>query len=295
MLHAEWLVGISLVFQVPAPSPASDPAAELKAAARSILEREARALEVLAAGVAGKDDVQAAAEIRRLLPRSRPRDGASRIVPLPEVVPPRGRGLTSIASKGSKPSGPARGRGLACRDREGEVAIRRRLPGPGPTLRRRQPAAVCAGRDRLREVLDRQPDHAEARQAAGLRPARGRLGPAVRGRASSRRARQSPGLRLGPRRLGGPPRCRRAARRQSSAARKVQLAPGRRGRPAALGLEESLEDPDRALRDPDRRPARRGDRVRPPARGVLRPLLRAHGRRRRRERSRWPGGSAPRR
>ena len=45
MLHGEWLVGLSLVFQVPAPSPGSDPAVELKAAVRSILEREARALE----------------------------------------------------------------------------------------------------------------------------------------------------------------------------------------------------------------------------------------------------------
>ena len=58
MLHAGWLVGIAIVFQVPAPPPGSDPAVELKAAARSILEREARALEGLAAGVAGKENAQ---------------------------------------------------------------------------------------------------------------------------------------------------------------------------------------------------------------------------------------------
>src|SRR3954465_14097116 len=98
MFPTAYLVGLSLVLQVPPPSPVSDPAPELTEAARSIREREAQALEKLAAGFVGSDKA-AAAEIRRLLPRPRPRDGPSRIVPLPEIVPGRGRGLTSISSK----------------------------------------------------------------------------------------------------------------------------------------------------------------------------------------------------
>ena len=170
MLHGEWLVGLSLVFQVPAPSPGSDPAVELKAAARSILEREARALEVLAAGVAGKDDVKAAAEIRRLLPRSRPRDGASRIVPLPEVVPPRGRGLTSISSKGSKPSGPAEAGAwhagvekARSRSAADFLALARRSAAANPPQYALAGIALCA-------VLERQPDQPEARRLMGYVP-----------------------------------------------------------------------------------------------------------------------------
>jgi hypothetical protein len=173
MQFAAWYLGVCLVFQVPAPSPSSDPAVELKAAAEAIQRREARELEGLAAGVAGSDRAKAIAEFRALLPAPRPRDGATRIMPLPELVPARGRGLTSISSRDSKSAG----REEAGAWRPGLARVRAKSAAEFLALARRAAASnppqyAFAGLA-LREVLDRQPDQPEARRLLGYVPHEG--------------------------------------------------------------------------------------------------------------------------
>ena len=105
MLPIAWTIGLSLVLQVPPPATGPPVSVELKETRRAIEEREAKALESLAASLTGDGMVQARSEVRRLLPRTKPRDGASRVKPLPEVVPPQGRGLASVSSGTGKSTG----------------------------------------------------------------------------------------------------------------------------------------------------------------------------------------------
>jgi hypothetical protein len=148
----------------------SDPAADLKEAARAIREREARTLETLVSGAAG-GKAQAAAEVRALLPPSRPRDGSSWIVPLPEIVPARGRGLSSIASKGKAPAGPTGAWQQAVEQARLKSAsefleLAKKAAAANP------PQSAIAGLA-LREVLDRQPGQPEARRLLGYVPHEG--------------------------------------------------------------------------------------------------------------------------
>src|SRR5262249_48580218 len=139
----------------------------------AIREREAKALEAVVPGTARGGKAGAAAEVRDLLSRPRPRDGATRIVPLPEIVPARGRGLSSISSKGKTPAGPAE---TGAWQRAVEQA---RLKSASEFLALAKKAAAAnpphyalAGLA-LREVLDRQPDQPEARRLLGYVPHEG--------------------------------------------------------------------------------------------------------------------------
>lgn len=172
MRDAAWIIGLSLVFQVPPPSPVSDPGLQLKESARSIREREARNLEGLAAA-AGKGKERAAVEIRGLLPQPQPRDGASRIIPLPEVVPAGGRGLTSISSKGPNPASSAGAEAWRAGVEQARsksaaefLALARRAAATNP------PHYALAGLA-LRDVLERQPNQPEARRLLGYVPHEG--------------------------------------------------------------------------------------------------------------------------
>ena len=105
MLPIAWTIGLSVVLQVPPPETGPPVSVELQETGRAIEEREAKALESLAVSLTGDGMVQARSEVHRLLPRTKPRDGASRVTPLPEVVPPQGRGLASVGSGTGKPAG----------------------------------------------------------------------------------------------------------------------------------------------------------------------------------------------
>ena len=206
MLPIAWMIGLSLVLQVPPPSAGPPAPAELQkpdGRSRSGRRKTWRGWPFLwpATGWSRLGRRFAACFHAPSL-----RDGASRLTPLPEVVPPQGRGLASVTSGAGK----AAGKGSARRGSRSSsrFASRRRpssLPWPSGRPRPDRPgyaqAAIC-----LREVLERQPDHPEARQAAGLRPPRRRLGPAVRRPPAQGRERQSSRLRLGSGGLGGPPR-----------------------------------------------------------------------------------------
>jgi hypothetical protein len=138
----------------------------LKESARAIREREARVLEAVVSGAAGGGKVQAAA-VRGLLPRSRPRDGASRIVPLPEIVPAGSRGLSSIASNGKAPAGSAEtGAWQAAVEQARLKSASEFLDLAKKAAAANPPQYALAGLA-LREVLDRQPDQPEARRLLG--------------------------------------------------------------------------------------------------------------------------------
>ena len=161
--------------------------------------------------------------------------------------------------------------------RRPEVVLR---PGESLALKAIPPRLALADAC-LRDVIARDPGHAEAHRLLGFVPHEGGwatpfAASAVEGRAWSSHS----DLRLAAQGLDRPPRPRRAARpvRPRPADPMAARRPGRRGPPP---VREGLADHHRALPDPDQRPARRGDRLRPPARGAGRAVLVADGRPRR--------------
>jgi len=170
MLSTAWVIGLSLVLQVPPPTTGATIPVELKATRRAIEDREAKALEDLTARLPADGSAQERSEVRRLLPGARPRDGATRVAPLPEVVPPEGRGLASVDSGTRKPTGQvaahawrAELRQIRSRAASELFDLAKRAAAARPPVYAQ--AAVC-----LREVLQRLPDHPEARRLLGFVP-----------------------------------------------------------------------------------------------------------------------------
>jgi hypothetical protein len=165
MLFSSRLLTLFVVLQVPPPATGSEDAS-LKAEAQAIIQRESKSLESLAARLAGSERVREAEEIRRLLPRARPKDGATRLALLPEVVVVGAKGLASVAS------GTPAANEAAARTWRAEVdKIRSQAASELFALAKQAAtakspryalAAVC-----LRDVLERQPDHPEARRLLG--------------------------------------------------------------------------------------------------------------------------------
>lgn len=169
MTSLSWLVPLCLALQVPPPAPNSDRSgAELKSAAKEIHQRESAALENLESKLTGPQRLAAAAEIQNFKAPRPQSAGATRLVPLAEVVPAPGKGLASVPNAGTgKPTEP-RTKG-DWKDQVQQIRSRsatelfslakRAASGSSPHLGM---AAVC-----LREVLARQPDHPEARRLLG--------------------------------------------------------------------------------------------------------------------------------
>jgi hypothetical protein len=156
MSCAWWLVGlVALPLQVPRPDAGEDVGRDLEAARRSILGREAADLGSLAEELSRMGSTQAAADVRARLPRRVRRDGATRFVPLPDVV------LAQPASKSVARL--ARLQEIQSRSASELFELAARSESPRYAL-----ASVC-----LRDVLDRQPDHREARRLLGYVPYQG--------------------------------------------------------------------------------------------------------------------------
>src|ERR1700733_7416460 len=84
-----WLVGLLVLpLQVPPPAVVDDVSGELESARRAIIEKEAAALTGLADQLARDGDPESARMVQARLPRPSTPDGATRFVPLPDVVPP---------------------------------------------------------------------------------------------------------------------------------------------------------------------------------------------------------------
>ena len=231
-----WLAALlTLPLQIPRPAAAEETARDLHAAYRSILQTETTGLKGLAEGLDRAGDAQAAGSVRARLPRPSTADGPSRFSPLPDVIAPRGTAARNAADP--------RIDEILSRSATGFFDLAQRAAKANP------PRYALAG-ECLRAVVERKPDHAEARRLARVRPLRRRVGAALRGRAVPQGIHRPPRLRLGQGRLEAAPRARRAAESRRRAAQSP-LALRRRGRPAPGRMEAPLADPHRAFRDPD--------------------------------------------
>jgi hypothetical protein len=154
-----WLAALLVVaFQVPPPSSGEEVSRELQAAYRSILQKEAAALGAVADRPGREGDAESARLLRARLPRPAPPDGPTRFVPLPNVVPP--------AASRKAGASDARIQAVLARSAGEFFALAQRAARSTP------PRYVLAG-ECLRAVLERQPDHAEARRLLGYKPYQG--------------------------------------------------------------------------------------------------------------------------
>jgi hypothetical protein len=171
MSGVAYLLASAVLLQVPAPSNTGDVARELEAARRWILTRETAALDDLAAELTRLNKPAVAAQLRELCSGMASSDGPARVMPLPEVVGPAGK----LAVQGGKLPGsdapqrpvlaldpPRRAKFEEVRSQAAshlfELAQRAARSDPP----RYALASVC-----LRLVLERQPDHPEARRLLG--------------------------------------------------------------------------------------------------------------------------------
>jgi hypothetical protein len=166
------LAGLALTFQVPSPTAAADLSAELGKASAAIQAREVDALRALADRLEAKAEIKAAGVVRGLLPKP-PHGAASRITPLPEVVEPH----TGMASVPSLPA-EAKASGSPPFDWEKELkAIRSRSVKDLAVLVQKagkaEPQQLAKAASYLRAIIERDPEHAEARRLLAYVPYEG--------------------------------------------------------------------------------------------------------------------------
>jgi len=152
-----WVVGLSLLLQVPAPAPGNDVGRDLESVRNSILARERAELIGLAERLSRDGKTEAAEQVRQRIPRAVAPDGPTQLMPLPEVVEP------FKSDRGSLPDGL---REIQDRAAAGFFDLARRAGKPETA--QYALASVC-----LRAVLARQPDHQEARRLLGYVPHNG--------------------------------------------------------------------------------------------------------------------------
>jgi hypothetical protein len=145
-----------VVLQVP--PPATDGSRELEAARRSIVAREASELNGLAQQLDQRGETQAAEQVRERLPRSVAPDGATRLVPLPDVVAPAS----------ASPAG-----GWQAERKDIQFRSATDLYELAQRSARSEPPRYGLADQCLRAVIERQPDHREARRLLGYVPHQG--------------------------------------------------------------------------------------------------------------------------
>jgi hypothetical protein len=154
------LIGVLLVLgQVPAPASESRLAAELERAKRSIVANEGAQLKKLADRLGREGDQQAAERIRERMPRLSDPDGPTRFVPLPEVVAAR----------------PDQEETEPWRSSLGEIESRsaQELFKLAHRAARTEPPSYSLASLCLRAVIEREPNHREARRLLGYVPHQG--------------------------------------------------------------------------------------------------------------------------
>jgi hypothetical protein len=160
MTSTGWVIGLLVVVgQVPRPSSGEEVARELEAARRSILAHEAADLRDLAGRLARSGEAQAATEVGRYVPRPAAPDGPTRIMPLADVVRPAER---------NGPAGGWRGPFQEIRSRSASE-----LFALAERAARAQPARFGLAMACLGAVIERHPDHREARRLLGYVPHEG--------------------------------------------------------------------------------------------------------------------------
>ncbi len=163
--HAGWLAA-TLLLQVPAPDAAAKESASLHGQERAILDREAARLRSLGENLTTRGEKDAAAQVRRDLPLPPPADGATRFVPLAEIVPGHGQGLANVKAIGEAPD-----RWKVERETirsESAAALFELATLALKSSHHYGLADAC-----LHAVLARNGDHAEARRLLGFIPFQG--------------------------------------------------------------------------------------------------------------------------
>ena len=154
MTFWSWLAGLCLLLQVPPPTQGAETAQRLEAARRSIILREAAELGGLADGLERGGNSGAAKLVRAELPRMELPNGPTRFMPLLEVVEPGKPADASLPTELKQ----IRGRSAkALYDLAREAA-------------QAETAKYALASFCLRDVLEREPDHKEARRLLGHVP-----------------------------------------------------------------------------------------------------------------------------
>jgi hypothetical protein len=179
MWFAVGLLGLSLTLQIPPPVATSEPGATLKSERRAILDREARALKVLADRLESEQKKDAAATVLKSIVRASDSDALTRFRPLPEfagiTLNAETAGLSSVrvkpqlsSSSPSIPKEPWRIELEKTRTRSAAelLDLARRSGSMNPP--RWGLACLC-----VRDALERDPDNAEARRLLGYEPYEG--------------------------------------------------------------------------------------------------------------------------
>jgi hypothetical protein len=158
-----WLVGLSLVVQVPGPDAVAEASAELARARTAIEQAERERLLQLAERLRGRGDSAAASRVSALAVPAEDLNGATRFRPLPEVVAGPGprRGLGNVPPAAGSQTDPAQPIRTEAARRLFDLALRAAARPP----QNYSVADAC-----LRGVVDRLPDHPEARRLLGYVP-----------------------------------------------------------------------------------------------------------------------------
>ncbi len=231
--------------------------ADLRAERDAIRDRETKALDAIANGLKG-DEAESVRKLREAPPAP---DGSTRFVPLGEMI-------------------------SAVRRKEPDDVRKVRLDAAKAYFElaekalKATPPRLALADECLRRVVARDPDQAEAHRLLGYVPHDGGWATPFAVKKLTNGDVLHPKYGWVEKDWVPAPRPRRAARAPGRPAADAMAARGR-GRRAAPGVQAGLADRHRALRDPDERPARRGDRLRPPPRGVRRAVHLADGRRHR--------------
>jgi hypothetical protein len=166
-MASSWgVICLALVLQAPPPNSARQRAPDLSSDRQAIVQREAAQLKALADRLKAEGRVLESAQIlERVEPP--PADGASRFVPLPAVVQASSPNLRSIPAAGGST-------GTAPNDLESiRTAAAKSLFELAQRALSEEPRQYALADGLLRSVLDRQPDHAEARRLLGYVPHNG--------------------------------------------------------------------------------------------------------------------------
>jgi hypothetical protein len=160
-------LALLLTLEVPPPDLAERPSAAIRREWQTVREQEAARLKSLADRLAGQGQSAAAAAVRAKMEPMPERDGATRFVVLSKVDTPGAKGLANIAAKP--------GDADAWKDE-----LRTIQKATASTLFKLAERAVNSPSKHyaladacLRSVIDRQPDHPEARRLLGYVPHEG--------------------------------------------------------------------------------------------------------------------------
>jgi hypothetical protein len=162
MITTVWLVGFAVAVQVPPPRAAAVESAEFRAERQAIRERETAELKALADRLNADGRRAEADVVLGRIETPPPIEGPTRFVPLPEVVPARrkGQGLSNIPA--DKPAVGDSREIATIRDAAARALYDLAVRALSADLKHYSLADAC-----LRAVLDRDPDHAEARRLLG--------------------------------------------------------------------------------------------------------------------------------